>query len=119
MVTQTECEDWIHTAKILMSQLTGESIEELFPQRASTTLSKSSVRPDTSALSYTDHEKLDTAKDGVEVSHNAHLVGVGVSCNVYLVLVNAGRNETLPPPTSLPYGLNSWCQHSTTGQISS
>ena len=68
MVTQTECEDWIHTAKILMSQLTGESIEELFPQRASTTLSKSSQRPDTSALGYT--SALDfAAKDGMEVTY--------------------------------------------------
>ena len=68
MVTQTECEDWIHTAKILMSQLTGESIEELFPQRASTTLSKSSQRPDNSSLGYT--SALDfAAKDGMEVSY--------------------------------------------------
>ena len=68
VVTQTECEDWIHTAKILMSQLTGESIEELFPQRASTTLSKSSQQPDTSALGYT--SALDfAAKDGMEVTY--------------------------------------------------
>ena len=93
MVTQTECEDWIHTAKILMSQLTGESIEELFPQRASTTLSKSSQRPDTSALGYT--SALDfAAKDGMEVTYitrnlskmpeAAHMLfGVYVCCLLY------------------------------------
>lgn len=29
--SQTECYDWVETAKILMSQLTGEPIEILFP----------------------------------------------------------------------------------------
>lgn len=57
---RTECEDWIHTAQILVSQLTGESIEDLFPQRASTTLSKSTSRADhESPYTYTDHEKLE------------------------------------------------------------
>ncbi|XP_076455039.1 axonemal dynein light chain domain-containing protein 1-like isoform X2 [Babylonia areolata] len=59
---RTECEDWIHTAQILMSQLTGESIEELFPQRASTTLSKSSQPP--VSMTFVDHEKLDSGAKG-------------------------------------------------------
>ncbi|KAK7095467.1 axonemal dynein light chain domain-containing protein 1-like [Littorina saxatilis] len=67
---RTENEDWIHTAQILMSQLTGESIEELFPQRASTTLSKASQPPDTPAaggtVTYRDHEKLESTADNVD-----------------------------------------------------
>ena len=60
-ILQTECEDWIHTAQILMSQLTGDSIEELFPARASSTLTKAttpSVLQD--RVAFNDQEKLES-----------------------------------------------------------
>ncbi|KAL8625878.1 hypothetical protein ACOMHN_012470 [Nucella lapillus] len=55
---RTECEDWIHTAQVLMSQLTGESIEVLFPPMASSTLRKPSHAVHSRSGS-TMHEKLD------------------------------------------------------------
>ncbi|XP_059177935.1 axonemal dynein light chain domain-containing protein 1-like isoform X2 [Physella acuta] len=39
---KTECDDWIHTAKMLISELTGETIGDLFPVRMATSLSKES-----------------------------------------------------------------------------
>nr|KAG5700478.1 hypothetical protein BaRGS_013965 [Batillaria attramentaria] len=51
---RSECEDWIHTAKILMSHLTGESIEELFPRATS----KATSRSERESITYHDHEKL-------------------------------------------------------------
>ncbi|XP_012942468.1 axonemal dynein light chain domain-containing protein 1 isoform X2 [Aplysia californica] len=56
---RSECDDWVQTAQILMSQLTGESIEELFPARASTTLSKKPVTPaPENRVAFVDMEKL-------------------------------------------------------------
>ncbi|XP_071115667.1 axonemal dynein light chain domain-containing protein 1-like [Haliotis cracherodii] len=61
-----ECEDWTHTAKILTSQLTGETVEELFPRLGpSDSQSKtqvSSVRPE----GYHDKEPLEPPQEPQE-----------------------------------------------------
>ena len=58
---QSECSDWIHTAKILLSELIGDSIDDLFPLQAakssSDDLTKQIDAPD-SKVTFHDHEKL-------------------------------------------------------------
>ncbi|PVD21951.1 hypothetical protein C0Q70_17754 [Pomacea canaliculata] len=55
-----ECDEWIRTAQILMSQLTGESVDSLFPSSRPTTTASSKVQQEErSYITYKDHEKLD------------------------------------------------------------
>ncbi|KAK3723089.1 hypothetical protein RRG08_037283 [Elysia crispata] len=75
---RSECEDWIHTAQILMSQLTGDSIEELFPARASTTLTKATTPPvHQDRVAFTDRERLESSATGQEVSGQEESAGDG------------------------------------------
>lgn len=62
-----ECDEWIRTAQILMSQLTGESVDSLFPSSRPTTTASSKVQQEErSYITYKDHEKLD--RSDAEVS---------------------------------------------------
>lgn len=62
-----ECDEWIRTAQILMSQLTGESVDSLFPSSRPTTTASSKVqKEERSYITYKDHEKLD--RSDAEVS---------------------------------------------------
>lgn len=62
-----ECDEWIRTAQILMSQLTGESVDSLFPSSRPTTTASSKVQQEErSYITFKDHEKLD--RSDAEVS---------------------------------------------------
>lgn len=68
-----ECDEWIRTAQILMSQLTGESVDSLFPSSRPTTTASSKVQQEErSYITYKDHEKLD--RSDAEVSEIVYIL---------------------------------------------